>query len=323
MIEKAVIDFSAFIGKDKEVVIKELTVMDVASKNVFHWLFKPPKDASNGSSWCHDRRNCWLSAHYHGLDFYSGFNEYESMFSLLSTICMEVKLLFAADTQKAKVLENLFGSPRRLVFSLELLGCPPLPKDELYPNCKVYGVVDDGGPTPETETLESRVSEKCLFHRLFADSFVCSLSNARFLADWCANNLDLLDMNKADVREKTFRNWPVESPNVQTLAALGFVQFPGSKDNVKCVYCGMALHKWEEGDDAREDHYYNSPFCKFLCYLMQQERAKNIADAKSTKSKGRGGQAAEDTQAPFDEFYNRYGTPEDISEEEIFSMCKV
>lgn len=142
MIGRAVIDFSAFIGEDKKIIIKELSVIDLDSRCTQHWIFKPPKETSSASSTGiqHDcggwhggefaGHNRWLSKHYHGIGFGAGSADYASLSSALGDVCCNVQLLYAASSEKAKVLETLLDN-RRVVFSLESLGCPALSSDVL------------------------------------------------------------------------------------------------------------------------------------------------------------------------------------------------
>jgi hypothetical protein len=76
------------------------------------------------------------------------------------------------------------------------------------------------------------------------------------------------------VREKTFIDWTLKSPIAEEVAKSGFVRMLSMKDTLKCVYCGVSLYKWEEGDDPFEDHRFNSPFCSFILYKEQQQQDK-------------------------------------------------
>lgn len=119
MTKRATIDFSAFLDKDGNEFIKEVTVVDIDSKCEQHWIFKCPTDSWDG--WTGPvtkyKYNTWLSRHFHGLDYQYGFSEYESQLSALESVCSEMQLLFAADSAKARSLEKLFRA-KRVVFSL-------------------------------------------------------------------------------------------------------------------------------------------------------------------------------------------------------------
>lgn len=245
-ISKAVIDFSAFFNGDKKVIIKELSIMDVDSKCVQHWVLKSPKGRMDlpYSQVC---RNAWLTRHYHGLEMNAGVMEYESLASALDYICDRFQFIFAATTEKARILEDTILG-RRSVISLELLGCPPLSRDMII--------------RPK--------GQQCLMHHVFAPGFYCTLDNVKVLANWCSDNPQLIDINKPDIRVKTFRNWKCTKPSPRELADQGFIHCAADGDSTKCVYCNVSLFRWEEGDDVVHDHEYNSPNCKFINYLRQQ-----------------------------------------------------
>lgn len=309
MIKKAVIDFSAFIGEDRNVVIKELTIMDLVSNCFQHWIFKPPKDTSSSFSsgmqhdcgaWHSsqfDSHNKWLSRHYHGLGFSSGSVEYESLLSSLRDICCDVQLIYAASSEKAKVLEKLLEH-RRAVFSLELLGCPPLSSDLLI--------------LPPIEDLYNQKNQ-CLFHHLHAPGFYCTQSNVHKLVDWCSKNRSMIEMNDPAVREKTFTDWKLTSPSAKQLADEGFVKMLSFKDTTKCVYCGVKLFKWEEGDNSIDDHSYNSPFCSFLRF---KEQKTNKEAEMSNQHRG-------DTSATLDQdVTGRYVLSLEVTHDDLVDMCK-
>lgn len=291
---KFVIDFNAFVDKDKKVIIKELTVVDIDSTSSQHWIFKPPNATSSM-----DRHNAWIAKHYHGLEFFSGDLDYDTLNSTLEHICTRADLLYAHDRQKARVLNKLIG---RLVFDLESLGCPPLPKETLFPDNPGWDTVD------ATEAD----STQCLQHRVYAPGFMCSQSNALYLANWCAANAPLLDMNDPIVRKHTFgSDWKHETPSSKDLAEAGFVRVDGTTDSVKCVYCEIILHMWQPEDDPDADHYKHSPFCKFVRFRMQSKRDKD------KKKKKTGCHCEEEDE---DDYFHIY--QQDITLSDVFSCCR-
>lgn len=269
MVRKGIIDFTAFLSKNDEVIIKELTVIDIYTKATQHWIFQPPKDqlvqldCYSSSS---DYHNNWMRTHYHGLYYSNGTTSYESLTSALENTCRDIHLLFAPTTEKAKVLEEIFRH-ERAVISLQSLGCPQLPRDMLY----------------MTKEDEKKKSSSCLFHEIYAPGFYCTQNAVQTMAEWCDANIDKLDMNKSENRVKTFENWQLSSPTVQQLADQGFIQTSRKEDSTKCVYCGIVLHQWLSDDKPFEDHKFNSPFCRFVNYHEQEENEKK---KKKDNSKG-------------------------------------
>lgn len=334
---RIVIDFNALVGKDfftkkPYVLIKELTIVDVDTQISSHWHFDKPKDTQCsyfGESTV-DGANSWLASHYHGLKYDSGFTSYDSLQQVLTCHCDGARFLFAPTTEKAKVLEMLLNH-RRVVFSLELLGCPSPPNPMLFP-----GVFDDEDAHghDEVDSNNVRLREKkgdkegcspplvktwlpCLYHHIYAPGFICTQSNALRLADWCLENIGMLDMNAASVREKTYGDWKMTCPSAKALADAGFVRTSCPKDNTKCVYCGLVLYQWEEGDDAFADHDYNSPYCKFVRFVKQRERQE--VEAHSHQG-GRSKHTA-DKGCQYDEFSQRYGNVKDLTDQDLVDLC--
>src|SRR5436190_9476377 len=121
-----VIDFTAFTGRDKTVIVKELSIADVDSQCIQHFVFKPPKDTDT-VTWdpYTGRQYQWMSMHYHGLDYFEGSADYGNMESIITSICSDADFIFAPSQEKAAWLENNVFDKSRVVFNLELLGCEP------------------------------------------------------------------------------------------------------------------------------------------------------------------------------------------------------
>jgi len=238
-----VVDFTAFTGRDKSVIVKEVSVIDVVSQCVQHFVFKPPKDAGVVCDDLTTHQYQWFSMHHHGLDFYDGCNIYETLASVVRSICADAAFIFAPTQEKAIWLENNIFDKTRVVFNLELFGCPsPTLTGALF-----FPVNNN--------------NNQCLLHKIRAPGFYCTQANVISLANWCADNADKLDMNKASNRETSFANWSLLKPTAKELAAEGFVKFAGSDDMTRCVYCGIDLHQWMEEDQPSKDHEKYSPFC--------------------------------------------------------------
>jgi len=236
---RLVIDFTTFTARDKTVIVKEVSVIDVESRCVQHFVFKPPKDTSVWDGQV-GRQYQWFSMHHHGLDYYDGSSDYSSLGPVVRSICGDAAFIFAPNQEKASWLENNVFDKTRVVFNLELFGFST-PSSLFFP----------------TEDSENQ----CLLHQIRAPGFYCTQSKVTELAKWCAENSDQLDMNKASIREKTFTGWSLVRPTPQQLAAEGFVKFTGDDNMTRCVYCGIDLHQWTEADEPAKDHEKYSPFC--------------------------------------------------------------
>lgn len=169
MARKGIIDFTAFLTKDHEVVVKELSVIDIDSLSTRHWMFQPPQNQLDlmHSDWTNtsfDYHNKWMSAHYHGLYYANGTELYETMTSALNGICHNIQVLYAPTTEKAKVLEDIFNH-ERAVISLEQLGCPPVPRNSLF----------DISSYSEDQSSKKK-NRPCLHHEIYAPGFYCTRS---------------------------------------------------------------------------------------------------------------------------------------------------
>ena len=77
-------------------------------------------------------------------------------------------------------------------------------------------------------------------------------------------------------RIKTFKKWPLRFMTSKDLANEGFI-YTGKKDLVLCVYCGVIIEQWEEGDVPNMEHQKNSPRCPFVCMLSDIESASGMS----------------------------------------------
>lgn len=249
MLNAGIVDFNAFVSPEGQLTIKELTVIDVESGNLQHWVFAAPQMVSK-SRWDGDKgetmfeRNRWLATHYHGLYHSDGGISYSQMRLLLGQACNYFTKLYADSPDKCFELERITN---RSVFCLETLGRgPSMSRQEVLLSL-------DGG------------KNLCLHHRFRAPGFHCSQSNAVEMAEWCRANAESIDIDSATVREKTFRRWPLTAPSVRTMAEHGYVQtHERRRTTTKCVYCCWTADGWKEGDNPVAVHRQMYPFCKKL-----------------------------------------------------------
>lgn len=66
-------------------------------------------------------------------------------------------------------------------------------------------------------------------------------------------------------RLRSFKNWPHDFVSDIVLAKTGFY-YVGKKDEVKCKFCDVIIHKWIKGDDEVTEHLKWSPCCPLLCH---------------------------------------------------------
>jgi len=275
---KLVIDFTAFTARDKSIIVKEVSVIDVESQCVQHFVFKPPKDTGVWDGLV-SRQYQWFSMHHHGLDYFDGSIEYSSLGEVVRSVCRDAAFIFAPSQDKAAWLENNVFNKSRVVFNLELFGC----LNTLSSGVLFFPVEDD--------------KNQCLLHQMRAPGFYCTQSNVTSLAKWCSDNADKLDMNKAANREKSFAKWSIQSPSPQQLAAEGFVKFASGDDMTRCVYCGVDLHQWMEADEPAKDHEKYSPFCDVVMEANDATVADKMKKAGVQCDCGRCFQPKEDRQS--------------------------
>ena len=81
------------------------------------------------------------------------------------------------------------------------------------------------------------------------------------------------DMWYAQVRLRTFDDWPKYLfPRKEQLASAGFT-YTGKGDKVKCFKCGVLLRDWCPTDNAFKEHLAWSKNCEFLqtCYVGKKD----------------------------------------------------
>lgn len=76
------------------------------------------------------------------------------------------------------------------------------------------------------------------------------------------------------VRDETFKHfWKHQYPNVETMTSTGFYydSYNDNDDRVICMYCGLRLEQWEEGDDPVTAHQDEQPNCWVFTYNKTEE----------------------------------------------------
>ncbi|KAG7156056.1 death-associated inhibitor of apoptosis 2-like 9, partial [Homarus americanus] len=87
-----------------------------------------------------------------------------------------------------------------------------------------------------------------------------------------------------ETRLKSFRfmwnKWPLElrqQPTIHDLAETGFY-YIGISDMVRCFFCGISLHNWEENDIPWNVHACWSPSCEFVILKKGMDFIKEVQD---------------------------------------------
>lgn len=152
---KVIVDFQA--GVDGKVfVIRELAMEDLENEWRRSWLFQiPPEHISS-------KTNQWLSKHFHGLDFVSGYEPYENLHRILKDETEPFQYVFAKGLEKCKLLSDIIERP-----VIELAKYFDVPKLDSLP------------PT----------STKCNLYCHQTEKFTCAVKNCSKLKNWILNNV--------------------------------------------------------------------------------------------------------------------------------------
>ncbi|KAH8256995.1 hypothetical protein KR038_001052, partial [Drosophila bunnanda] len=103
------------------------------------------------------------------------------------------------------------------------------------------------GPTVLDLTVRDQVDNNTNTTQLFKNNY---------------NNI-MNDLNREEVRVKTFNNWPLEWLDKNELALTGMF-FTNFDDKVKCYFCGVEIGRWEQEDQPVPEHLRWSPNCPLL-----------------------------------------------------------
>lgn len=91
---------------------------------------------------------------------------------------------------------------------------------------------------------------------------------------------DREDLDREDVRVRTFLFWPKWTPQSlsrESLAKAG-LYFTGDDDEVKCFECKVVIRSWKDGDVPLERHRLVSPHCSYLAQLGRSISNDTVID---------------------------------------------
>lgn len=83
------------------------------------------------------------------------------------------------------------------------------------------------------------------------------------------------------LRESTFSNWPLITPNAKDMIIAGWA-FTNIADRVICIYCDVLYHKWTESDRPYEIHRLKSPQCPFILAAEKKAALANRSNITIT-----------------------------------------
>lgn len=120
-VRMAIIDFQAFLGKNRNFIVKELCVAPVSNavdnqETCFQfWTFKTPQHFRHCSS-----ENKYVERYYHGMSFDYGDIPFPLLLPILRKTINDYDYLFVKGLEKSCYLSSLLN---RLVYDLNVLKC--------------------------------------------------------------------------------------------------------------------------------------------------------------------------------------------------------
>lgn len=102
---ECVVEFQAFRGNCNEFLIKELVILDLSSKVMYYFLFKPPYsfDILNSKS---ARTNTWLTTRFHYITWNEGFIRYNEVCNIIKQYTHDYDVIHTSGSEKARWLKE-------------------------------------------------------------------------------------------------------------------------------------------------------------------------------------------------------------------------
>jgi Inhibitor of Apoptosis domain len=212
---------------DREQIIKEVAVVDLFSFASQQWRFcDPPSEDSVSIDICGSLR-----------DSLDGDVPYSHIYQLLKKATESYKILFVCGKRDFENLKSLLR--RSTVFDLHDL----------------HGL--------ELTKLPVVLGTECLHHTVVNARELCSHANAYRIAVWCSKNFGRINMMSSEGRLQTFANWDISGVDKYRLADIGFFrpQYEDHPNLAECIYCGLQLLNWTDGDIPIVMHRNFNRYC--------------------------------------------------------------
>lgn len=137
--KKFVVDIQGFNieeANEYSLIIKEITIVDLATDNISHFLASPPFHQSYLTDTELKRAN-WLQKHHHKLLWNDGQFEYSEVMKMVREAIKDADFLFIKGRERALFLQRLTG---KTVVDLDRMECPraysiPLPEIAMRVTC--------------------------------------------------------------------------------------------------------------------------------------------------------------------------------------------
>lgn len=133
-----IIDVQGY-SHDRSFIIKELTIIQLYSENVHHFLVKPPFDKAILPS-DEQKSILWLENFHHKIKWEDGSHEYGEVFSDLRKTIRDADIIYVKGSEKALFIQSITG---KFTIDLDKLHCPkanqlPIPKLWSKLTCSYY-----------------------------------------------------------------------------------------------------------------------------------------------------------------------------------------
>lgn len=115
-IKSCIVEFQSFVGNSNEFIVKELSILDLATNVTWYFLFKPPHSFRrlNGKA---ARTNKWLINNYHHIAWNEGFIEYSELEGIVKHYCSKFSHIYTTGDKKSEWLQQ-YTSAKVLTFPL-------------------------------------------------------------------------------------------------------------------------------------------------------------------------------------------------------------
>jgi len=94
-----VIEFQAFKDNNDKFIVKELAILDLSSRVLYHFLFKPPCSFNTLNSKAR-RTNRWVTNYFSRINWLDGFISYNKLDSIMYRFCSKFKTIYTNGEEK-------------------------------------------------------------------------------------------------------------------------------------------------------------------------------------------------------------------------------
>lgn len=115
----AIIDIQCTVGKNSKYMIKEMSIVDIETWSIGHWIFKHTRDTQDEKSL---NVNRWLETHYHEIPLEYGDIQYDEICRILNSF--NFKCIYIKGEQKKNIIKEFVQHTS--IINLEEMSCPRL-----------------------------------------------------------------------------------------------------------------------------------------------------------------------------------------------------